>query len=164
MISSYGIEYSDDSNLVYFTIDLYELFKITNRATGIKSLLRKALSESRRRIPYRTGRMRSSYTMEYLGRNQVKVYFDPQIIVSGKVKDYYPKYLKEHPKTARWFDDVFISFYQTMLSGIEPVIEQYNIDQDVKATITYGYLFYSLLMKNYLEKYTDTNRRETTYA
>ena len=117
--SSAHIQFSDDGSLVYFNINVKELFDVNLRYPGIKNALNVAFSESKSVVPIKTGLMRRSYTMDILNEDTIRVYFDPNKIVGQKrlgtvVKEYYPKYLKEHSKTFNWLDVVMSKFLKSL--------------------------------------------------
>ena len=102
--SSYSIQFSDGDNLAYYIVNVKELFDINLNYPGIINALRKAFKASKPSIPFMTGLLRSSYTMDRISNTSVKIYFDPKKLIGKtrlgrKVKVYYPKYLKEHNKT-----------------------------------------------------------------
>jgi len=102
--TSSTIQFSEDGEVVYFIVNIKELFNVSSNYNGMKSIIRKAFEISKRFVPIKTGLMRSSYTLEYISSDVVRLYFDPNKIL-GKtrlgrvVQTYYPKYLVEKSKT-----------------------------------------------------------------
>lgn len=159
-----GIELQDSGDLVYFLLDLEVLFNINLSYEGIKSLLRQAFNISRSYVPYRTGTLRKSMTMEFIENNKVLVYFDPFKILGKKIgkksiiSTYYPKYLKDKPKTFNWLDIIFKSFIDSLTGSIRKLIEeeQARIEQEESAKF-----LYLLMAANLLDESINTifNRR-----
>ena len=88
-----------------------------------------AFFRSKKVVPFKTGLMRSSYTMDKETINSVKVYFDPSKILGKmrlgvRVKSYYPRYLSQYPKTFNWMDLVIRTFLHTLLAEIRDINEQ----------------------------------------
>src|SRR5574344_2557561 len=84
----------NQGEIVYFVIDLNEMFGITLDYPGIKGALNAAFLESKRYVPVDTGLMKSSYTMRPKSDTLVECFFDPDKIVGQmrkgeKVEDYY---------------------------------------------------------------------------
>ena len=164
--TSSSIQFSDDGNLVYFNVNIKDLFNVSSNYPGIKSLIRKAFTLSKQYIPIKTGLMRSSYTIEYISSDVAQIYFDPAKIVGrtrlGRtVKEYYPKYLIEKVKTFNWLDIVMKHFFNTLINDmIKLKKNQEDID---KLSIAAALLFlkqFDEQFKEKQEKYKKTQNRE----
>ena len=95
MAGGYQVNQGD---VVYFVIDLNEMFGITLDYPGIKGALNSAFLESKRYVPVDTGLMKASYVMRPRSDTVIECLFDPAKIVGqtrkGKpVTEYYPKYV-----------------------------------------------------------------------
>ena len=120
MNSHYNIQYDDEGLIVYFDIDIVELFGVDLNTTGVKSALNQAFQSARKVIPYRTGLMRRSFTMIKVSSDKkVRCYFDPKKILGVKrlgkiVTEYYPRYLIQYAKRYNWLDLVILRFLTTL--------------------------------------------------
>lgn len=115
---------SNQGDIVFFIVNVKELFGMTLDSPGMKSALNAAFDESRKYIPIDTGLMRRSYTMRRISDDQVYVYFDPAKILGQKrkgitVDDYYPKYLAEKAKTFNWLTIVMSHFYDKLFAAVK---------------------------------------------
>ena len=103
--TSTTIQFSDSDDVVFFLVNIQEMFNVSSNYNGMKSIIRSVFEISKRFVPFKTGLMRSSYTLEYINADVVRLFFDPAKIL-GKtrlgrtVRTYYPKYLIMKPKTA----------------------------------------------------------------
>lgn len=130
--SSYRPEFDDDGNLVYFIINVNELFNTTLNYKGMMTSLRQALFISRQRVPFKTGRLRSSYKMERLNSNTVRLSFDPSVL--GEV--YYAKYLIEYHKTRLWLQIVMTVFLYNLVKSIRDIEAKKKKDKKTKIALT----------------------------
>lgn len=129
--SSYQPAFDDDGNLVYFIINVEELFNTKLRYKGMMTALRKALVQSRRVVPFKTGRLRSSYKLERVNSTTVRLYFDPSVL--GDV--YYAKYLIEYPKTRLWLQGVMTVFLYNLILSIKKLeSKKKNKEELIKLT------------------------------
>ena len=88
----------NQGDVVYFIIDLEEMFGISLDYPGIKGALNNAFFESRQYVPVDTGLMKRSYSMKPRSDAVVECLFDPTEIIGqtrkGRVVDeYYPKFV-----------------------------------------------------------------------
>jgi hypothetical protein len=102
--SSYVFQYSDDGDLVYFLVNVNELFNVSLSYPGMITAIRKSFRDSKSYIPYKTGLLRSSFSIKRLNNDTMMVFFDPAKLLGKKRfgrtnNTYYAKYLKEHAKT-----------------------------------------------------------------
>lgn len=115
---------SQNADLVYFNVDVKELFGITLDYPGLKGALNAALEAGRAVTPIDTGLLRRSMTMRQLNDHAVVVFYDPKKIVGAirkgvKVKDYYPKFLEDHAKTFNWLAIVIKHFYDELFARVK---------------------------------------------
>lgn len=120
MNSHYSIRYDDHGLIVYFDVDIGELFGIDLYTTGVRTALNQAFQEAKKVIPYKTGLMRRSFTMIRVSSyTKLRCYFDPKKILGVKrlgkvVTEYYPRYLVQYPKRYNWLDLVMLKFFATL--------------------------------------------------
>ena len=131
MNSDYNIKYSDTGKLVYFEVDMKELFNVDLQTSGIISALNHAFNVSKTAVPVKTGLMLRSYTMDKISSTTVRCYFDPNKIIGKKrlgriVKDYYPQYLVEFPSRLNWLDVVIKRFYDALKIELEELAKKNN--------------------------------------
>ena len=159
------VEFSDNGTIVYFNINIKELFNVTANYPGMRSSIRKAFETSKRYIPIKTGLMRSSYTLEYISVEVIRVFFDPDKIL-GKtrlgviVKDYYPRYLVEKSKTFNWLDIVMKQFIDSLISDVKQLKKMKDTEDAL--TITAALLFLKQFDNQYkekIEKYKEEQKR-----
>lgn len=161
MNSNYNIQYSDKGKLVYFDVDMKELFNVDLKFPGVVSALNKAFRVSKSAVPVQTGLMLKSYTMKPISSTTVRCFFDPEKII-GKtrlgrvVKDYYPQYLVEYPKRFNWLQILIKRFYDALRLDMEK-LKAKNDEID----LTKFYLFLLLLLEEMEEmKKREKKRRE----
>lgn len=121
--SNFNMQFSDDGNLVYFNINTRELFEVNLAYPGLMNAIKTAFRESKDTIPFKTGLLRRSYSMDRLNEETIRVYFDPSKIIGatryGRPVDvYYAKYLKEKSKTFNWLDLVMRRFLRVLISEV----------------------------------------------
>ena len=131
MASSMGVEFSDDGSLVYFKVNMKELFRVNLETPGVKSALNEAFKASKELIPVDTGLMLKSYTMDELSNNSIICYFDRKKIIGQtrkgyKVKNYYPSYLKDYASRLTWLDLIIKRFYNTLIKNIKQINKKKN--------------------------------------
>lgn len=153
--SNFNMQFSDDGNLVYFNINVRELFEVNLGYPGLMNALKTAFRESKDTIPYKTGLLRRSYSMDRLNEETIRVYFDPSKIVGatrlGRPVDvYYPKYLKEKSKTFNWLDIVMRRFLRTLLVEVRSMNEKKQKEDILKTTAFL--VFYEVFRKQLQEK------------
>lgn len=120
------MEFSDDGLLVYFKVNVRELFGVYLDEPGVMSALNAAFKASRELVPVRTGLMKRSYTMDKLSNESVICYFDRSKIIGQerfghKVKVYYPSYLKEYASRLTWLDLIMKRFYNTLITELKDI-------------------------------------------
>lgn len=125
--------YDDKGDMVYFMVNLEQLYGIKTSFPGLRSKIMKSFQESKKVTPIDTGLMRSSYSLHYVADNRVLLFFDPHKIIGKKrkgriVKEYYPKYLAEKAKTFSWLDIVARRFFTVLLQGIRELNKQIEKD------------------------------------
>lgn len=136
MNSDYKIRYSDTGQLVFFEVDMQELFGINISTPGVISALNKAFNVSKTAVPIKTGLMLRSYTMDKISDTTVRCYFDPKKIIGKKrlnriVKEYYPQYLVQYPSRLNWLDIVIKRFYDALkieMKALSKTNKQINMD------------------------------------
>lgn len=106
---------------VYFRVNLKELFGVDINYPGLIGCLKRAFAISKKYVPYKTGLMLSSYTMEEITPSIYEIYFDRNKIVGKKrlgqiVKDYYPQYLVEYSSRMNWLDILSYQFYKVLIT------------------------------------------------
>ena len=109
----------NQSGVVFFIVDVQELFNVNLSFRGIIKCLNAAFMESKRYVPVATGLLKRSYTMERLDDHRVRCFFDPNKIVGQTrdgvvVKDYYPQYIAEHASRFNWLTIVIKKFYDKL--------------------------------------------------
>jgi hypothetical protein len=153
MNSHYDIQYSDRGKLIYFDVDMKELFNVTLSTPGVISALNYAFRISKSAVPVQTGLMLRSYTMTNISSTTVRCFFDPDKILGKKrlgriVKEYYPQYLVETPKRFDWLQILIKRFYDALKLQME-LLSKKNKEIDM----TGFYLLLLLLLE-------DHNRRK----
>jgi hypothetical protein len=129
LAQSYTMQFSEDGGLVYFLINVKELFNVSLSYPGIRSAIKKAFNESKQYIPVRTGLMKRSYTIDSVNNDTMIIYFDPAKIV-GKtilgrvVKEYYPKYLSQTQARFNFLDIIMKNFYKVLISEVKQIKQQ----------------------------------------
>jgi hypothetical protein len=93
--SSYRPQINDEESLVYFDVNVQELFNVSITYPGMRKALRRAFRASKATTPYKTGNLRRSYTMERVDRYVSRMYFNKSFYSDS----YYAAYLTEKPKT-----------------------------------------------------------------
>lgn len=157
-----NFEYDDRGELVYFIVNIYELFGVEISYPGLRRVIRKAYRDSKRVTPIDTGLMRSSYTLQFMSNRRVMLFFDPNKILGKtrggkKVTTYYPKYLVEKKATFNWMDVLMNSFFLSLLAGVREINRKHK-DKDKRDKIiktTAMLAFYKLFkdqMKETIEK------------
>lgn len=111
---SYKINQGD---IVFFRIDVYEMFNINLDYPGIKSCLNKAYLGCRKYIPYDTGITYRSFTPKVINDHTMEYFFDPAKVIGqnrkGKVvSEYYVQYIAATPKNYSWLTKVIYDFYE----------------------------------------------------
>jgi hypothetical protein len=156
--TSYIFQYSDDGDLVYFIVNVNQLFNINLSYPGVLTAIKKAFDESKRYIPFKTGLLKKSYSMKRINNDSIMIFFDPAKLLGkkrlGKMnKTYYAKYLKEHTKTFNWLDIIMKNFYDRLLRLIR-IIEKKSKKNNTLGNLTTAaaILFYSDFLKKYKEK------------
>ena len=163
--TSSTIQFSENGEVVYFIVNIKELFNVSSNYNGMKSIIRKAFEKSKRYVPIKTGLMRSSYTLEYVNSDVVRLFFDPNKILGktrlGKVvKTYYPKYLVEKAKTFNWLDVVMKQFLDSLIADVKAL--QIKKDLEDALTLAAALAFIKRFNDQYKEKqkeYKETQAR-----
>lgn len=124
MISNLNIKYSNNSKLIYFEVDMKELFNVDLSTPGVLTALNYAFNVSKSAVPIKTGLMLRSYTIDKISSTTVRCYFDPKKIIGQKrlgrvVKEYYPQYLVRFPSRINWLDIVIKKFYEALKIEME---------------------------------------------
>lgn len=152
MNSDYNIKYSETGKLVFFEVDMKELFNVDLNTPGVASALNYAFNVSKSAVPVDTGLMLKSYTMEKISSTVVRCFFDPKKIIGKKrkkqiVKEYYPQFLVNYPSRVNWLDLVIKRFYDALLLQMEKVAKK-NSEVDMEKY----YLFMLLLIASMKKK------------
>lgn len=153
--TSSTIQFSEDGEVVYFMVNIKELFNISSNYNGMKSIIRKAFGISKQYVPIKTGLMRSSYTLEYISSDVIRLFFDPTKIL-GKtrlgvvVKTYYPRYLVEKSKTFNWLDVVMKKFLDSLIGDVKALKKQKDIEDAL--SLAAALLFMKQFNDQYIEK------------
>ena len=152
--SSTDFEFSDDGELVYFTVNVKELFKVSLNYPGMRSAVKQAFKVSKNFVPVDTGLMKKSYTLKYINKDVVMCVFDPQKIVGSKrgkytVKTYYPKYLKDTTKRWNWLDIIMKHFYSSLVTSAKS-LEKKDKKGSMSLIVAAGFL--TSFMDNYNDK------------
>lgn len=116
----------NQGGIVFFQVDLAEMFGINLDYPGIKGALNSAFFESKRYIPVDTGLMKSSYTMRPKSDTLVECFFDPDKIIGQmrkgqKVEDYYPQFVGSSGAGNRawnWLTIVMNHFYDKLIGEV----------------------------------------------
>jgi len=129
MKSNYNIQYNDRNGIVYFEVDMMELFNVDLSTPGVITALNHAFNVSKSAVPIKTGLMLRSYTMVKVSNTTVRCFFDKDKIVGkrrlGKVvKNYYPQYLVEYPSRFNWLDLVIRKFYMALKLEMEKLAKK----------------------------------------
>lgn len=133
-MTSRKVQYDDRGKLVYFKIDVKELFGITLEEPGILQALRYAFNVSKSVVPIKTGLMLRSYTFKPISNTTVMCYFDPEKIIGKKrmgrvVTEYYPAYLFRFPSRYNWLDAVIEKFFSELNLSVRKLSKKnQNID------------------------------------
>lgn len=115
--------------VVYFRVNLRELFNTDINYTGMKTALNKAFFACKSVCPIDTGMMRRSMELKVISDYVVEVLWNPDKIV-GKirkgviVKDYYPVYLAEKPATFNWLAICIKHFYTTLYEEVRKLVNK----------------------------------------
>lgn len=127
----------NQSGVVFFIVNVKELFNIDLNYPGIKTALNSAFRESKTYVPTDTGLTKRSYTMEMLDDFRVRCFFDPDKIVGqvrkGRVvKDYYVQYIAEHASRFNWLTIVIKKFYDKLYEEVRQMYkkQQNKFDKD----------------------------------
>ena len=158
MKSNYNIQYSDTGKLVYFQVDMMELFHIDLSTPGVPTALNHAFNVSKSAVPVKTGLMLRSYTMDKISSTTVRCYFDPEKIIGKKrlgkvVKEYYPQYLVNYPSRVNWLDLVIKRFYDALMVEMEKLSKKNkNIDMD-------NYYLFMLLLIQAMKKKVEEEKK-----
>lgn len=131
MKSSNQIKFQDTGDIVYFICDVKELFNVDLNTPGVRKALNHAFNMSKSAVPYATGLMLKSYTIEQISQTAVRCYFDPQKILGqvrlGKeVKYYYPGVLKKYSSRFNWMDILVKKFYENLKINMETLKTKTN--------------------------------------
>jgi len=151
MKSSYNIQYEDRGKLVYFLVDVKELFNIDLKTPGFIAALNNAFNISKTAVPVKTGLMLRSYTMSKISSSTVRCYFDPEKILGRKrlgriVTEYYPQYLVDTPKRFDWLQILVKKFYDALKLQMEALAKK---NDEIKLETFYLFL---LLLLEYHER------------
>lgn len=163
--TSYTMEFEDDGSLVYFKVNVKELFDINLLYPGIVTALNKAFRYSKKFIPVKTGLMKSSYTMDRINNEAVMVYFDPQKILGKKrlgriVKVYYPQYLKEYSSRFNWLDIIMRNFFNELISNVKQLDKKQK--EKSKINLIAALAFLKILEDNYKKKKEEAAAKKET--
>ena len=116
----------NQSDIVFFIVDVNELFGITLDYPGIIGALNNAFLDSKQYIPVATGLTKRSYTMEKINETQVRIYFDPKKIIGQvrkgvTVKEYYVVYIAQNAKRFNWLSIVMKHFYDRLYKEVKDI-------------------------------------------
>jgi len=168
--TSKALEFSDDGSLVYFTVNVKELFNVSLSYPGMRTAVRTAFIKSKKYIPVKTGLMKKSYTMKPLTKNTVMFMFDPQKILGkrrGKytVKNYYPQYLNDTDARRGWLDLIMKQFYSVLIAlvkQIEAKRKKKELLKGISTATAVGFL--SAFMTTYNKKLKEEKARKKKIA
>lgn len=135
-----GKKSHNQSDIVFFRVNVQELFNIDLNYRGIRTCLNRAFESCKQYIPYDSGLTYRSFTPKILNDSTVEYFFDPSKIVGqmrkGKrdkearlVTDYYVVYIAETTKNFSWLTKVIYEFYETLfreVSKLKKAKEQIN--------------------------------------
>lgn len=156
--SNFNMQFSDDGNLVYFNINTRELFNVPLSYPGLLNIIKIAFRESKSEIPFKTGLLRRSYSMDRINDETVRIYFDPSKIIgsnrSGRPVDvYYPKYLKEKSKTFNWLDLIMRKFLRVLISEVRNMNKEKQKEDMLKtAALLLFYKIFTDDLKNKIKE------------
>lgn len=161
MNSNYNIQYSERGQLVYFEVDMKELFNVDLNTPDVISALNKAFNVSKSVVPIKTGLMLRSYTMKKISSTSVRCYFDPEKIIGktrlGKtVKEYYPQYLVDTPKRYDWLQVLIKKFYDALRIQMEKLAKK---NEEIKLDMFYIFMLI-LLEEQKRRKEEEIKRRK----
>ena len=119
----------NQGEIVFFRVDVYELFGVTIETPGIKKCLNIAYLECQKYCPVKTGLMKRSFTMKVLSDHQVELFFDPNKIIGqtrlGKVVEtYYPMFVAETAKNYSFLTRMIYSFHETLFDEVKKMINK----------------------------------------
>lgn len=127
---------SNQGEEVFFIVNMKELFNISLDFPNIKRAINMAFMEGKAYTPIDTGLMRKSMTVIQLDSDRVKIFFDKNKIV-GKtrkgvvVKEYYPIFLAEKPKTFNWLAIVIKHFYDELYRQVKLIKKSKTKNTDI---------------------------------
>lgn len=158
MNSDHSIQYSERGQLVYFEVDIKELFNVNLSFPGVISALNKAFNVSKTAVPVKTGLMLRSYTMKKVSSSKVRCYFDPKKIVGQKrlgriVKEYYPQYLVDTPKRYDWLHVLIMKFYRAL------EIEMLKLSKENKEVSMEIFYMFLLMLIHYHRKRKEEEKK-----
>lgn len=158
MNSHYNIQYSERGQLVYFDVDMKELFNVNLSFPGVISALNKAFNVSKSVVPIKTGLMLRSYTMKKISSSKVRCFFDPKKIVGQKrlgriVKEYYPQYLVDTPKRYDWLQILIMKFYKAL------EIEMLKLSKENKEVNMDLFYIFLLMLIHYQKKRKEEEKK-----
>ena len=150
MESFKGFKYSETGQLVYFQVNIKELFGVDLNTPGVPTACNYAFNVSKAAVPIKTGLMLRAYTIEKVSSTTVRCYFDPKKIIGKKrlgviVKHYYPALLFKFPNRLNWLDLVIKRFYDTLKEEMKKIAKK-NKDVDDEGFAAF-WLAYMLLFK-----------------
>ena len=159
-----NIQYSDTGNLVYFYIDVKEMFGVTLSQPGMMNAIRIAMRESKSVIPDKTGLLRRSYSLLKDSNHRVMIFFDPAKIVGANrrgqtVKTYYPKYLAEKAKTFGWLDIVIRRFLMVLIAEVK-ILKKKQDTINIATALALYKLFIESLKQKIKKKGVTSNEKQ----
>lgn len=113
----------NQSDIVFFRVNLNEMFGVDINYRGMKKCLNTAFLASKKFVPIDTGLTYRSFTQKQLTDYEIEYFFDPKKIVGQTrkgvvVKDYYVKYIASTPKNYSWLTKVIYEFYETLFREV----------------------------------------------
>ena len=157
----------NQSDIVFFIINVKTLFGVDLNYPGMIGALNKAFEVAKTKVPVDTGITRNSFKGRKIDDYSVYYFFDPADVI-GKVrkkqivKEYYVKYIAESAKNFNWLSICMYYFYETLFSEVRKLFnakdkktkDKYEIvsEKDVK--------YSSILQPKIDESWLDKMRKE----
>lgn len=146
---SYKVNQGD---IVFFRIDVNELFGITLDYPGIRTCLNNAFVGCKKYIPYDTGITYRSFTKKKINDHIMEYFFDPNKVIGqnrkGKiVEQYYVQYIASTPKNYSWLTKVIYEFYEIMFKEVGQLKRARKKINDAKVNKVYlsgGEIIYAM--------------------
>ena len=125
----------NQSDIVFFIINVKTLFGVDLNYPGMIGALNKAFEVAKSKVPVDTGITRNSFKGRKIDDYSVYYFFDPADVI-GKVrkkqivKEYYVKYIAESAKNFNWLSIVMYYFYETLFSEVRKLFNAKDLYQE----------------------------------